>query len=150
MQSWSPESTAHFRRLHATGKLSAQQIADELNKLGYAHITRSACIGKARRMHLVNGREPGLSWRNQHSDGVVKKPKPPKPIVRLEPAPPIARGERTGLLVDLDAEQCRFPVAGDPHKGRPYLFCTDNKLPHSPYCARHHRLSFTPAHGRLH
>lgn len=147
---WSPEATEHFRRLYAEGTLSFGQISDELNTLGF-NISRNACIGKARRMNISNGRPPGRNF----GDKVKKKTTPakarvqtngptptPRPFVEPPAEKVVVRGNRSGKLIDLDANQCRYLVTG----GRPpFLFCTEDKVDRSPYCARHHAVCCTPA-----
>ena len=136
MIGWTQESTQHFRRLHATGKFSAQQIADELVRLGFTHITRNACVGKAHRMKLVNGRVSGTNINDTKNRDVKAKPRP-IPVEPVEVMRPPIRN-RTGLHNDLDHDQCRWPMG----KGPPFIFCCEDNNGSSPYCPHHAARAF--------
>lgn len=141
--SWTMASTAQFERLHALNK-SFADIAFELQRLGFTHITRNACVGKARRMKLHNGRTVG-----NYRDGVQNVGVKPKQVERkverkvvIEPVEvmrPTIRN-RTGLHFDLDADQCRWPMGAGP----PFIFCTEDNNG-GPYCSHHHARAFAPS-----
>ena len=49
---------------------------------------------------------------------------------------------RTGLLIDLDWNQCRWPVKEIGHAT--YLFCCEDQYPGKSYCIDHCTASYGP------
>ena len=147
MSPWTAAAVAEFTRLHAA-RLSFADIAIELQKLGFA-IGRNACIGKAKRMGIVNGRRPGNNGkRKSAADRIAALNNATKAAARriactpIEAPPPPVKN-RTGDLVDLDQDQCRWPIGDRP----PFTFCTNDKcgVLNSPYCHDHHERAFVHA-----
>ena len=147
---WTAEATAIFERgVHASKSFG--EITEDLQRKGY-NISRNAVIGKAHRLRISNGHKPGRNHgtlgqgrRKLHVQDIREKLKaapmpkrkpppelPPEEIAALDAA---RRSARTGHLIDLDHDQCRWIVTH--HNVRPTLFCCDDKVPNSPYCAAH-------------
>lgn len=146
---WTPAAREEFLRLFAE-KLSFGDIAKKLAERGFENITRNACVGFARREGLKAHRAPG-NHRPKKKQRRSSTPKPPRMIIRVTQVaqtPPPQHRERSGKLIDLDADQCRYPL-GSFMARAPYQFCTNDKLVlpdgrRSSYCPQHHNLCHTP------
>jgi GcrA cell cycle regulator len=133
---WTEKVENDLRRLWASGE-SAAVIGAHLG------VSRSAVLGKARRLHLALRR--GDRERKPHTETKVPRvpraPKEPKPSQR---APLFARPEGNAWdpvpgtvplpLLDLQRGQCKWPVSQDA----PFLFCAAPAEEGRPYCAHHH------------
>lgn len=158
---WTKERTASLKALAADG-LSANKIAIEIGGL-----TRSAVIGKARRMKIplrnMRGmREPGV--KTPPPERRAKKPvqsRPPRlryappaiveqptPVPDTEPAKPkVDPFALTGpgvLFMDLLHHHCRWPYS--EFVGGPAVFyCGKDSLEPLPYCLGHCSIAYRPA-----
>lgn len=135
---WTGDADATLTDLHATGMLF-EHIAAVMTHSGYP-VTRNACIGRAHRLGLYKRvlTEPR------------RKPKPrrsPRPIRRAVMEPDRdevvceqRRAHRSGLLIDFDPDQCRWPL--EEISPRTYRYCTNDKA-HigSSYCLDHHHIA---------
>ena len=140
---WTAEADAMLTDLHAA-KMLFGDIAVVMTRSGYP-VTRNACIGRAHRIGLYT-RAP--------TPGKPKKPKQkrsPRAHRRAVMEPnrdDIIRERRpvnrTGLLIDFDPDQCRWPL--EEISPRAYRYCTNDKVhPGLPYCLDHHRIAH-PSH----
>lgn len=57
--------------------------------------------------------------------------------------PPSSPRNRTGHLIDLDPDQCRWPL-GKINDHPPYMFCTADAVPMKPYCTHHCSIAYQP------
>ena len=166
MQSpWEEAHSVALREFLDRG-MSFAEIARALNgRFGTAY-TRNATIGRARRMGL------SVPVRSQ-TDSVMCAPKKPDArrirelrAVRLGHAAPkssrfkpstseraaalqlrcVAITPRHLALVDLEANDCRYPYGGDA-EGEPITFCGHPRQEGSSYCPSHFRLTNLPEVG---
>lgn len=159
MSQWPQAAIEILKTMHAAD-FSAGRIVKTLEEAGY-NLTRNAVVGMARRLKLKNNRRGGSGWKSSKSlvdksseryvvssAGVSKQHqarRDARETRRLEPAP-ITNAARSGRLIDLDVNQCRFPLGRFADRP-PYMFCTNDKakLPggrHSAYCTHHHSIAF--------
>lgn len=122
---------------------STKAMAKALNLRFGGERTRNSVIGICRREGIPLGGASSLP-------AVVKRPRPakakppkaalappqraPRPVLRPS-GPPYALRQLTG-------RSCRW-IAGDPRHRRPFA-CEDPRIPHSPYCETHTKLSRQP------
>jgi GcrA cell cycle regulator len=154
---WTPEQCDAFRK-HVAAGLSFSEAAQALNaEFGTAH-TRSAIIGRARRMKLPVRARPQRGPQ-------LRRPKQERGHVsaagsgQARPAPvpaaaPLRRSEPVKLrcvgiqprLVPLEAlgkGDCRYPYGGDK-EGEAITFCGHPRFEGSSYCAPHFHLTRGP------
>lgn len=127
---WTEDRTAALERLWGEG-YSASLLAKRLGA------TRSAVLGKARRLNL-----PSRKSMVQAKRGRPKQPhggglKPhvfgkPKSLVPVPPTPPKAEAAPVGTKTfqQLGWRDCRWPFGDGP----PYRFCGKPQQPGSSYC----------------
>jgi GcrA cell cycle regulator len=146
---WTDEHSKALRELLANG-LSYSRIADAINAKFNTDYSRSATIGRARRLGLVG------------SDGPRELPKAPRlhrarechanESRRLMPI--FERVEMVTLrcveivprhvsLLDLEPGDCRYPYGGD-EEGEAITFCGHPKRPDASYCTAHFHLTRGP------
>jgi GcrA cell cycle regulator len=161
---WTPEHSDALREYFARG-LSYSEIADAINVKFQTAYSRSATIGRARRM--------GLADPSRHVDlpsnwpalppGAKTPPRLPRLQKRhvpehvpklIRPMPGFERAERTRLrcvevvprhlnLIDLEGGDCRYPYGGD-EEGEAITFCGHPRRRGSSYCAPHFYLTRGP------
>ena len=151
---WTDEHTKVLRELLAKG-LSYSRIADAINAKFNTDYSRSATIGRARRMGLVGSdgpREPTASLdvnaprlhRALERDATGFRRLMPI-FERVETA--TLRGveivPRHLSLLDLEPGDCRYPYGGD-EEGETITFCGHPKRPDSSYCTAHFHLTRGP------
>ena len=137
--------------------LSFAEAAREINsKFGTAY-TRSAAIGRARRMGLLTRpRPPNYGPRQLAKAEAPRRARSPErqkgapaasvpPPASLRHAAPVKLRcvgitPRLLALVDLEAGDCRYPYGGDKD-GEPITFCGHPRLPGSSYCGPHFHLT---------
>jgi GcrA cell cycle regulator len=146
--------------------ISAKDIA----RLVKGGLTKNGVIGRMHRMDIDPGLPPsGRRWRTPtHPRGVQRpvKARPPRPS-RAKHAPPAAslplpvpepppkpkppprppkppRRMPPGgwTLLDLESEQCKWPL-NSPPRGGEYLFCGERAFDSGPYCEYHAQLGFS-------
>lgn len=143
---WVADDIARLLALWATG-LSARQIACDLG------VSRNAVIGKIHRLKLAGQAQGRLSPLSG-----VRPPRPKAPprerkarsVVRRarvidRPLAPLSALTCETLLIDLEANQCRYPGA-QTAKGT-YLFCGRPSGHGHVYCLEHHAICCTTAHA---
>jgi GcrA cell cycle regulator len=152
MQSdWAPAHCDALRKLLASS-LSYSEIAAALNAIFQTTYSRSATIGRAKRMGLAGARptdrpepssEARLPSRNgsREQHGVELRRRGPI----LEAVEPVklrcADVDPHHLsLADLQAGDCRYPYGGD-EEGEPITFCGHPRRENSSYCAAHFELT---------
>jgi GcrA cell cycle regulator len=150
---WALEHSEALREYVVRG-MSYSEAVDAINaRFGTAY-TRSAAIGRARRMGLTGSNEPE---ERANRPAAAKMPGLPPPRSSRRPAdeaePPSAyeRAEPVGLrcvgisprlvsLVDLEAHDCRYPYGGDK-EGEAIVFCGHPRFAGSSYCLPHFELT---------
>jgi len=161
---WTPEHSQALRDLVAGG-LSFARAAAEINARFATAYTRSAAIGRAKRMGLVGPARRKARPVPATAPGSLKAPKPqkaPRPAKtrkrggaepaqpELEIVPAIAAApvklRRVGIsprlisLVDLEPCDCRYPYGGDKDD-EPIAFCGHPRRAGSSYCTPHFHLT---------
>jgi GcrA cell cycle regulator len=134
-----PNAYVNLLRQLLPERLSASQIAAELNKQFRTNITRNAVIGKAYRLglKLIGGkstpgtRRPRIRKRRVLAPRCPLLPPPVAPPEPFSPAPVAA--------VLPEPEQCHWPLGepGDPSFG----YCNMRAEPGRPYCSDHGRVA---------
>ncbi|MFH0302666.1 GcrA family cell cycle regulator [Bradyrhizobium sp. 31Argb] len=155
---WTPQRVDELTKLWAAGNTAAQ-IAGELG-----NVTRNAVIGKVHRL--------GLDGRVKAKNGLAPKRERParvrlrraaydarrvtKVAAALAEIPespasdssaPTSFACRGVSLLELKDETCRWPM-GDPAQPG-FVFCGNQALAVSPYCAHHGRMAYAPG-GETH
>ncbi len=152
MQSdWAPPHCDALRKLLASS-LSYSEIAAALNAIFQTTYSRSATIGRAKRMGLAGTRpaerpeplsEARLPSRNgsreQHGGELRRR------VPILEAVEPVELrcadiDPRHLSLADLQAGDCRYPYGGD-EEDEPITFCGHPRHENSSYCAAHFELT---------
>jgi GcrA cell cycle regulator len=156
---WAPKHSDALREYLARG-MSYSEIADAINAKFKTAYSRSAAIGRAKRM--------GLAGPDRPED----RPKPPlsakPPLLRklreryaaefIRPMPIFERTETVKLrcvevdprrlsLLELERGDCRYPYGGD-EEGEAITFCGHPRRAGSSYCAPHFHLTRGPAPRR--
>lgn len=153
---WLPEHCDALRRLVAE-RLPFSAIARAINLKFRTAYTRSAAIGRAKRMGLAGCDRPELSLR-----GVRPRPESvvefqpaeagsvalpwPKPVLKTQPLPKLRCAEvepRHLTLIELQRGDCHYPYGGD-EEGEAITFCGHPRQPGSNYCTPHFHLSRNP------
>lgn len=155
---WQAEHMQALRELLAKG-LSYSEIADAINARFNTAYSRSAAIGRAKRLGLP---DPGRTDDLQHFPKRPPKARASRlrgPRERhipefLRPMPVFERVEMPKLrcvkimprhlaLVDLEPGDCRYPYGGD-EEGEAITFCGHPQQEGSHYCTPHFRLTRNP------
>ena len=161
---WAPEHSDALREFVAKG-LSYSEAAQAINSRFNTSYSRSAALGRARRLGLTadDRRKPsmptepaeiptkpadlrdiGVSRAGEFRTPVLPWPTAPvfkeiKPLklrcVAIEP--------RHLSLIELERGDCRYPYGGD-EEGEAITFCGHPRRPGSSYCAPHFHLSRNP------
>jgi GcrA cell cycle regulator len=152
---WAPEHSQALRDLAARG-MSFSEIAKEINAKFGTSYTRSAAIGRGRRMGLAAPSRPerrdNRASKLKASDTKLWKTPvepetsaPPLPPPRTEPLKLRCVGVSPRLipLIELKAADCRYPYGGDKD-GEPIAFCGHPRQDGSSYCAPHFHLTRGP------
>jgi GcrA cell cycle regulator len=156
---WTPEHCAALREYHAGG-MSFAEIAGAINAKFKTDYSRSATIGRARRMGLSSPKRSGDVPRHWPKlPPRAKKPRLGKPRERHAPdlmrrTPVSERVEQPRLrcvevvprhlsLVDLEPGDCRYPCGGDA-EGEAITFCGHPRREDSSYCTPHFHLTRGP------
>ena len=155
---WASEHAEALREYLARG-MSFAEIAEAINAKFKTAYSRSAAIGRARRMALAGpdrAKDLPKYW--------PAPPKAPQPQPRklreghapefIRPMPTVERTEIVKLrcveidprhvsLTDLEPGDCRYPYGGDK-EGEPITFCGHPRHQGSSYCAAHFHLTRGP------
>jgi GcrA cell cycle regulator len=153
---WPPEHSQALGE-HLAGGLSFSRAAKALNaKFGTAY-TRSAAIGRAKRMGF--GAAPERPDDPSGPAPIAKTPRLEKPRQRhvpefMRPTPAWKRKKMPKLrcveieprhlsLFELERDDCRYPYGGDK-EGEAINFCGHPTRPGSSYCTAHFHLTRGP------
>jgi GcrA cell cycle regulator len=156
---WTPAHSEALREHLARG-MSFSEIADAINVKFKTTYSRSAAIGRARRLGLAGPDRPkDLLKHWPELPPKAKAPRFQKPRERHVPEfpRPIPVAERVAvtklrsveidprhlLLIDLEPGDCRYPYGGD-EEGEAITFCGHPRRRGSSYCARHFHLTRGP------
>jgi GcrA cell cycle regulator len=162
---WTPQHCDALREYLARG-MSFSKIADAINVKFHTAYSRSATIGRARRMGLADPSRPADLPSNWPALPPEAKT-PPRLLPRLRerdvpehvpklirPMPGFERAQMTRLrcvevvprhlnLIDLEYGDCRYPYGGD-EEGEAITFCGHPRRRGSSYCAPHLYLTRGP------
>ena len=153
---WAPEHSDALREHLARG-LSFSKIVKEINSKFRTAYSRSAAIGRARRLGFAGPDRPKplLSAKPPRLDRVLKlrsvearfsafhwptsasEEKKPEKLRCVEVEP------RHLCLIELERGDCRYPYGGD-EEGEAITFCGHPRRPGSSYCTPHFHLSRNP------
>ena len=149
---WPAEHSEALRQYMAQG-MSYSAAADAINKKFHTAYTRNAAISRGKRMGLTSANrpheppmrlsrtvKPGASrLRSWRADELALPWPPCKPAKRVK-LRCVGVKPRLLALVDLAADDCRYPYGGDKD-GEAITFCGHSCLPGSSYCAPHFHLT---------
>ena len=132
MALWTNEEDAIMLEMIKAGN-SASIIAEKLGR------TRNAVIGRSHRLVAKKGDEARLDVNRLVAIPAIaiKNRKPTKTKVNtrdVEDRPELPKMIES--LLALRHDQCRWPLEDG--------FCQHQKIPNSPYCAKHTRMAFRP------
>lgn len=155
---WAPEHCNALREYRAKG-MSYSEAADAINAMFKTAYSRSAAIGRARRLGLSGPGRPDSPGHWVRPPAKAKKRRPHKPRERHAPefareTPASERKETPRLrcvgivprhlrLVDLEPVDCRYPYGGD-EDGEAITFCGHPRRQGSSYCTPHFHLTRGP------
>jgi len=165
---WPLEHSTALRDLHAKG-MSYGEIAKEINARFGSNYTRSATLGRGKRIGLVSPKlakpqHPSLSRKAKLKGKLKNKPQtrvktpygPNRPEGEQEvsiPQPGVERAPvrlrcvgispRLVAFDDLEPGDCRYPYGGDK-EGEPITFCGHPRRPGASYCTAHFDLTRDP------
>ena len=152
---WPAKHCAALREYRALG-MSFSQIAKAINAKFKTAYSRSAAIGRAKRMGLTGPARPKdrlKHWLKRPAKAEARR----LPGPHQRHAPEYKVPERTKMatlrcveieprhltLVDLETPDCRYPYGGDEN-GEAITFCGHPRRPGSSYCAPHFYLTRGP------
>ena len=150
---WALEHSEALREYVVRG-MSYSEAVDAINgRFGTAY-TRSAAIGRARRMGLTSSNEPEERANRPAAaklPGLLPSRPNRRPADEAEPPSAFERAEPVTLrcvgisprlvsLVDLQARDCRYPYGGDK-EGEAIVFCGHPRFAGSSYCLPHFELT---------
>ena len=156
---WPAKHCAALREYRALG-MSFSQIAKAINAKFKTAYSRSAAIGRAKRMGLTGPARPKdrlKHWLKRPAKAEAQRLPGPRQRHAPEYKPPTPVPERTKMatlrcveieprhlrLVDLETSDCRYPYGGDEN-GEAITFCGHPRRPGSSYCAPHFYLTRGP------
>lgn len=157
LSNWAPEHSDALRELVAKG-LSYSEAAQAINSRFNTSYTRSAALGRARRLGLTaeDRRKPSMpttpaDLRDARVPraGDSRTPVLPWPIAPVFKAIKplklrcVAVEPRHLSLTELERGDCRYPYGGD-EEGEAITFCGHPRRPDSSYCTPHFHLSRNP------
>ena len=156
LSNWAPEHSDALREFLAKG-LSFSEAARAINSIFNTSYSRSAALGRARRLRLEaeDRRKPSMPTKpvDLH-DMPEPRPSASRAAALLWPAPVFKEMKPVKLrcigieprhlsLVELEKGDCRYPYGGD-EEGEAITFCGHPRRPGSSYCAPHFHLSRNP------
>ncbi len=150
---WAPEHAAALREYLALG-MSYARIAEAINAKFNTDYSRSAAIGRARRMGLADNARSVYPERPPEKAAVAELHSlredydvvatwfAPRPVIILK-LRCVAIEPRHLTLLELEAGDCRYPYGGD-EEGEAITFCGHPKRHGSSYCTAHFHLTNGP------
>jgi GcrA cell cycle regulator len=156
LSNWAPEHSDALRELIAKG-LSFSEAAQAINSRFNTSYTRSAALGRARRLRLEadDRQKPSLPTKPIDLHDIAEPcPSASRAAALLWPTPVFKEAKPVKLrcvaieprhlaLGDLERGDCRYPYGGD-EEGEAITFCGHPCRPRSSYCAPHFHLSRNP------
>jgi GcrA cell cycle regulator len=157
---WASEHSDALREFLAL-KLSCSEAATAINRKFGTGYSRSAVLGRARRMGLTGPKQPvrppqvatlrGTPGLNRLGEIRSTEPRSfrlpwPTPAFEKTEMPQLRCVEiepRHLSVVDLERGDCRYPYGGD-EEGEAITFCGHPRRPGSSYCTPHFHLSRGP------
>jgi GcrA cell cycle regulator len=153
---WAREHSDALREYFGHG-MSFSEIAEAINARFNTAYSRSAVLGRAKRIGLARAERPGD--RSQRRPG-ARLPGPsqrrechaatlPWPTPVIEPVKPVKLRcveiePRHVSLLALEPDDCRYPYGGD-EEGEAITFCGHPRREDSSYCKAHFHLTRGPA-----
>src|SRR5688572_2716908 len=147
MTTWTAHDDDQLAALIGEG-FSGSQAGTQMKR------SRNSCVGRAHRLGLTF-KGPHGGWnrtgKTPAKPAKLRLVKPAKPLhpskliadrlasKAAEPPAPKLVGPRMVPLVDLTAEDCKWPI-GDP-RDPSFGFCGHPRIPGCPYCPDHRHLS---------
>ena len=156
LSNWAPEHSDALREFLAKG-LSFSEAAHAINSLFNTSYTRSAALGRARRLGLGadDRRQPSMPTKPADPHEIAEPPASefrtftlPWPMPVFKAIKPVklrcvAIEPRHLSVVELERGDCRYPYGGD-EEGEAITFCGQPRRPGSSYCTPHFHLSRDP------
>jgi len=156
LSNWAPEHSDALRELIAKG-LSFSEAAQAINSRFNTSYTRSAALGRARRLRLEadDRQKPSLPTKPVDLDDIAEpRPSASRAAALLWPTPVFKEAKPVKLrcvaieprhldLTELERGDCRYPYGGD-EEGEAITFCGHPRRPGSSYCTPHFHLSRDP------
>jgi GcrA cell cycle regulator len=152
---WAPEHSDALREHLARG-MSYAETARAINATFDTHYSRSATIGRARRMGLAAADRPGditpaapqdqqpsLRRLRKHYAALAKWLVPEFEPVESAKLRCVDIEPRHLTLLELEDGDCRYPYGGDA-EDEPITFCGHPQREESSYCAAHFHLTLGP------
>ena len=153
---WTPDLIAQLRRLYGEG-LSYSAIAQVFQSQGY-DANKNMMVGKGHRLSFPPRRKGRVSpaekrrrlinqrirdaQRKREKRRMDNEGKFSRSNFTITPEAMGRKALRSGLLIDLDPDQCRWP--GEEIAHHTYLFCCEDVWPGKSYCAAHCQKSYGP------
>jgi GcrA cell cycle regulator len=156
LSNWAPEHSDALREFVAKG-LSFSEAAQAINSQFNTSYSRSAALGRARRLGLTadDRRKPSMPTEpadlrdiGEPRAGDFRKLALPWPTPVFNEVKPVklrcvAIEPRHLSLIELERGDCRYPYGGD-EEGEAITFCGHPRRPGSSYCTPHFHLSRDP------
>jgi GcrA cell cycle regulator len=152
---WAPEHSAALRDYLVSG-MSYAEIAQAINARFNTSYSRSATLGRARRMGLAGNERPrettaqpsksrqmSLHHLRERFASTAKWFVPIFERVDLPKLRCVEIEPRHLSLIELEAGDCRYPYGGD-EEGEPITFCGHPRREDSSYCMAHFHLTSGP------
>ena len=154
LSNWAPEHSDALREFIAKG-LSFSEAARAINLLFNTSYSRSAALGRARRLGLDDRQQPSIPTKPAELHEIAEpRPRKFRTSVLPWPAPVfkaikpielrcVAIESRHLSLIELEGGDCRYPYGGD-EESKAITFCGHPRRPGSSYCTPHFHLSRDP------
>lgn len=156
LSNWAPEHSDALRDFVAKG-MSYAEAAQAINERFYTDYSRSAALGRARRLGIGPGsrQQPSSPTMAASAPALARTcPVEIKPLELPWRVPRFKGRKRIKLrsvsirprhlsLTDLESGDCRYPYGGE-EEGEPITFCGHPRRAGSSYCASHFHLSRDP------
>src|SRR5215213_5042003 len=156
LSNWAPEHSDALREFLAKG-LSFSEAAQAINSIFDTSYTRSAALGRARRLRpeAEDRQKPSMPTKPVDLHGIPEpRPSASRAAALLWPAPVFKEMKPLKLrcvgieprhlsLVELEKGDCRYPYGGD-EAAEDITFCGHPRRPDSSYCTPHFHLSRNP------
>jgi hypothetical protein len=145
MINWTEKVIERLKALHAEGKTRGEIVRILTGELGVS-VTRNVVSGKCHRLGLRLNPETREAYTVEPPQRRTPPPSDRQTRVldsSFQWNTPRAMTQRrpAATIVDLDLNQCRWPVGKDEHGT--FLFCGCRSVDHFPYCAAHVAKSYT-------